>query len=98
VRLSNLFLLASVFCERIQQLPTFVLWGYRKKRIISMGIQQLASSMLIGCLTRRSSRRNELGAFYIARKGRYKIERNSVNLFRHQQLDSYRRRSLAPVR
>ena len=38
------------------------------KELSQWGIQQLASSMLIGCLTRRSSRRNELGEIYIALK------------------------------
>ena len=55
------------------------------KELSQWGIQQLASSMLIGCLTRRSSRRNERAAKFMAGKGHYKIERTSVNSFRYQQ-------------
>jgi hypothetical protein len=47
VRLSSLFLLASVVCERIQHLPTFVLWGYRKKRIIAMGFSAVGKFSVI---------------------------------------------------
>jgi len=69
VRFTSLFLLASVVCERIQHLPTFVLWGYGKKELSHLGFQQLSSSVFSGCLTRRSSRRNELGAKFMANGG-----------------------------
>jgi hypothetical protein len=39
-----------------------------------------------------------VSAIYIARIGHYKIERTSMNLFHFQQLETYQRRSLAPVR
>jgi hypothetical protein len=39
-----------------------------------------------------------VGAIYIARKGQYKIERTSMNSVRFQQIETYQRRSLAPVR
>jgi hypothetical protein len=41
VRFSSLFLLAFVGCESFQHLPTFVLWGFGKKRIIAMGFSAI---------------------------------------------------------
>jgi len=58
-----------VGCERFQHLHTFVVSSYGSERFVAVGFQQLASSVLIGCLTRRSSRRNERGAKFIASKG-----------------------------
>ena len=40
----------------------------------------------------------QLGAIYMARIGHYKIERTSVNSFRLVQIETWSRRSLAPVR
>ena len=99
MRFSGLFLFAFVCCESIQHLQTLVLWVMVIKELSHLGFQQLSSLTFIGYLTRRSSRRNELGAKFMASIGfvfNNKLFR--MNLFRFVYIENIQRGSLAPVR
>ena len=79
MRFSGLFLFAFDCCESIQHLQTLVLWVMVIKELSHLGFQQLSSLTFIGCLTRRSSRRNGRGAKFMASKG-FVLKKNILQI------------------